>query len=131
MEETSTDFSPHPAPQVSILQTNIAELERELLNEIVPKSDVREQMIGMGFPAEIVDFALKSADRNMDAVLEELMRLQSEGTYDEMLEKLIDAVDAAEGTSSADGSKPSTSKKFKDAIEEEKNVGCFSEAALC
>lgn len=85
----------------------------------------------MGFPAEIVDFALKSADHNMDAVLEELMRLQSVGTYDEMLEKLIDAVDAVEGASGTDSSKPSTSKKFKDAIEEEKNVGCVSEAVLC
>lgn len=79
-------------------------------------------MIAMGFPAGIVDIALKNVSiENMDAAIEELMRLQSNGTYDDMLEKLLDTVDAVAGTSNGFGG-PSTSNNFREQMKNEKDV---------
>lgn len=91
-----------------------------MINEIAPNKSLREQMILMGFPAQIVDLALKNiTNESMDSAIEELMRLQSDGTYDQMLDTLLDTMDAVAGTSN-NSNDPSTS--FRKQMKNEKDV---------
>lgn len=110
------------------MQENQSALQDELSREIVPSSGLREKMLAMGFHAEIIDMALKNSTNQMDAAVEELLRLQADGTYEETLSKLLPSVASQIDLSpSMDG--PSTSSKARRDIEKESQVRSTSASA--
>lgn len=103
------------------MQENQPALQEELSREIVPSKGLREQMLAMGFHAEIIDMALKNSTNQMDAAVEELIRLQANGTYENILSNLTQlAASTIDLSSSHDG--PSTSSNAKRDIEKESEV---------
>lgn len=103
------------------MQENQSALQEELTREIVPSESLREKMVAMGFHAEIIDMALKKSTNEMDAAVEELLRLQANGTYENVLSGLLQAaastIDLASGQSG-----PSTSSKMARDIKKESEV---------
>lgn len=86
--------------QVALLQDNQEALRLELAQQIVPDTNLHTELVGMGFQTDLVNVALRLAGNNMASALEELLRLQDDDSYDEMLKKIVDVANVA-GPSSA------------------------------
>lgn len=107
--------------QISLLQENQSALQEELTREIVPNHKLREQMLAMGFHAEIIDMALKNSTNHMDAAVEELLRLQADGSYEGILSNLLETASSViDAVGNYDG--PSTSSKIVRDIKKEEEV---------
>lgn len=107
--------------QISLLQENQSALQEELTREIVPSKSLREQILAMGFHAEIIDMALKKCTNEKDAAVEELLRLQANGTYESVLSSLSQAAASTiDLTTSQSG--PSTSTSVARDIKKESEV---------
>lgn len=78
-------------------------------------------MLAMGFHADIIDMALKKSTNQMDAAVEELLRLQADGSYDGVLSNLMTAA-AAVSSSLGLANGPSTSASATHDIEKESEV---------
>lgn len=55
----------------------------------------------MGFHKEMIEMALKNVANNMDAAVEMLLRIQSDGKYDDTLKKIVDLVSTEMGASTS------------------------------
>lgn len=87
--------------QLSLLQENANALKDELANQIVPSSDIVSQMEAMGFHKGMIEMALKTVANNMDSAVEMLLRIQSDGKYDDTLKKIMDLVSTEVGPSTS------------------------------
>lgn len=104
-----------------LLQENQPALKEELTHEVVANEELRNQMLAMGFHAEIIDMALKNSANQMDAAVEELLRLQADGSYDNTLSNLMQTAANIIGQSGIHN-EPSTSSKVMRDIKKETEV---------
>lgn len=75
----------------------------------------------MGFHAEIIDMALKKSTNEMGAAVEELLRLQANGTYESVLSSLSQAAASTIDLITSQ-SGPSTSSNIVRDIKKESEV---------
>lgn len=78
-------------------------------------------MVAMGFHGEIIDMALKNSTNEMDAAVEELLRLQANGTYESVLAGLLQAAASTIDLATSQ-SGPSTSTNIARDIKKESEV---------
>lgn len=102
-----------------MLQTNKTELQQKVSEDFVPDTTIVDQMTKMGFHPEIINMSLRYAANNMDEAVDMLLRMQGEGTYENLLTSILGT--SSEGTNS-DGTTPSTSSAASAIAEAVENV---------
>lgn len=89
-----------------MLQTNKTELQQKVSEDFIPDTTIVDQMTKMGFHPEIVNMSLRYAANNMNEAVEMLLRMQGEGTYENLLSSIgggtsSDATASSSSTSAA------------------------------
>lgn len=79
---------------------NMLQDNQDQLRQLVVDETVVHSMESMGFHPDIIKLALQSALNNMNEAVEILLKMQSDGTYNTMLENVQAAVGAVAGPSS-------------------------------
>lgn len=102
---------------ILLLHSNQDELRQELAKEIVPDKSVREQMLSMGFPIEIIDIVLSRTANDIETAMDQLLQIQANGGFDEIQRSVASSLQAVAGCSSSSlssllpPSRPSTAKE--------------------
>lgn len=86
------------------MQENQSVLRDELANSVTPDEALCEQIITMGFDIELIRQALKDTSNDMQKAIENLLKLQADGNYQDALKEVIQNVAALQ-----DANQPSTS----------------------
>lgn len=105
------------------MQDNQSVLRDELLQTVKPDESLCEKILNMGFDVELVREALKNSTNDMQKAIENLLKLQADGTYTDALKEVLKNANIDQNTPST-SSMPSTSQLL-DHIqnhEEEMNV---------
>lgn len=81
-----------------MLQDNSTELRQELATETSTENDLIQEITNMGFNVEIVRMALESVDeRTVDRIVEVMLKMQRDGSYEESLATLMATTTAMDG----------------------------------
>lgn len=96
------------AQSLTMLQDNQDQLRKLVVEDFVADENVAVSMENMGFDSDMIKMALRFAINNMGEAVEMLLKMQSEGTYQSVLENLKQAVtdatsETAGGATSAAG----------------------------
>lgn len=99
--------------QVLLLQQNQSALRDELEKSIKPDESLCQQIITMGFDAELIRKILKETGNDMQKTIEDLLKMQTDGTYECTLSDVRERI-LAQSQSNATGhpsaaDQPSTS----------------------
>ncbi len=76
--------------------------QQKVSEDFIPDTKIVENMTGMGFHPEIINMSLRHACNNMNEAVEMLLRMQGDGTYENLLTSICGASSGA--TSSASSS---------------------------
>lgn len=68
-----------------MLQNNKTGLQQKASEDFIADSKIVDLMTKMGFHPQIVDMSLRYASNNMDEAVDMLLRMQSDGTYEDLL----------------------------------------------
>lgn len=71
------------------MQDNQSALHDELLQTVKPDESLCEQILSMGFDVELVREVLKNTTNDMQKAIENLLKLQADGTYADALKEVI------------------------------------------
>lgn len=129
-----------------MLQNNQTLLQQKLTEDFIPDSKIVDHMVKMGFHPEIVNMSLRQAVNNMDEAVDMLLRMQGNGTYDNLLTSICGAVSGnisapstsedqsiiAPGNSSitSPGASSSASSAFATAVENIRKTNIENEEAM-
>lgn len=72
-----------------MLQQNQSTLRDELMKSVTPDEVLCEQIISMGFDIELIRQALKDTSNDMQKAIENLLKLQANGSYHDALKEVI------------------------------------------
>lgn len=86
-----------------MLQNNKTELQRKVSEDFKPDAKIVDHMSKMGFHPEIINMSLRHASNNMDEAIDMLIRMQGEGTYENLLASICGSTSEA-NTSTASSS---------------------------
>lgn len=94
-----------------MLQDNQSMLRDELLQTVTPDESLCEQILNMGFDIELIREALKNTTNDMQKAVENLLKMQADGSYTEALNEVLKNVNIDQSPSNSSGSQnaPSTS----------------------
>lgn len=82
-----------------MLQTNQTLLQEKLNDDFIPDTTIVDHMVKMGFHPEIVNMSLRYAVNNMNEAVDMLLRMQGEGTYDNLLTSICGSTSGAASSS--------------------------------
>lgn len=99
--------------QIAILQQNQSVLRDELQQTVKPDESLCQQILNMGFDIELIRDALKNTSNDMQRAIENLLRMQSEGTYQNALQEVLRNL-----PTSTDRNAPSTSAEIQNMADE-------------
>lgn len=105
--------------KIAMLQENQSILRDELQQTVQPNENLAQQIIGMGFDIELVRQALQNSTNDMQKAIENLLKMQSNGTYESALKEAIDTVSKVSLAAGVNG--PSTSQAIQN-LEDEQQV---------
>lgn len=92
-------------------------LRDELLQTVKPDETLCNEISNMGFDIELVRDALKSTTNNMQKTIENLLKMQSDGTYENAVKEILKNVQqSASNVLGLD--QPSTSNAVQDLTDE-------------
>lgn len=97
------------------MQEKSSELKDEFSKTVVPDKDLIAHIASMGFDNEIIKSMLKDTANDMQKTIDNLLKMQSDGTYENTLKEIIN-------TLPLDPSMPSTSNalnQIREKIAEE------------
>lgn len=93
-----------------MLEKNKTELQRKVAEDFVPDATIVDQMTKMGFHPEIINMSLRHACNSMDDAVDMLLRMQGEGTYENLLTSICGSTfGASSSTASTSESTPMSS----------------------
>lgn len=75
-----------------MLQENQSMLHQELLQSVKPDESLCEKILNMGFDIEMIREALKSTSNDMQKAIENLLKMQADGTYQDVLKNVLQHV---------------------------------------
>lgn len=100
------------------MQSEQSILQNELLQTVKPDESLCEQILSMGFDAELVREVLKNTTNDMQKAIENLLKMQADGTYPDALKKVLETVEAnSPSPSTSTSSMPSTSQQLLDHMQ--------------
>lgn len=102
-----------------MLQENQSVLRDELQQTVQPNENLAQQIIGMGFDIELVRKALQNSTNDMQKAIENLLKMQSNGSYESALKEAIETVSKV--SLAAGVNAPSTSQAIQN-LEDEQQV---------
>lgn len=82
-----------------MLQDQPEQLRQAAADDFIIDDESQRSMITMGFNEEIIKMALQFASNDMSKAVEMLLKMQTEGTYDNLLTQILDG----DGAAGADG----------------------------
>lgn len=92
-----------------MLQDNPSVLRDELQQTVKPDESLCEQILNMGFDIELVRDALKNSSNDMQKAIENLLKMQADGSYTEALKEVLKNINIDPNAPST-SSMPSTSQ---------------------
>lgn len=78
-----------------MLQNNKTALQQKVAEDFIPDTKIIDQMTKMGFHPEIISMSLRQVSNNMSEAVDMLLRMQGEGTYDNLLTSICGSTSAA------------------------------------
>lgn len=84
-----------------MLQNNKTELQQKVSEDFKPDSKIADLMVTMGFHPEIINMSLRHSCNNMDEAVDMLLRMQGEGTYENLLTSIAGSTSEAIASTSA------------------------------
>lgn len=98
-----------------MLQDQPEQLRQAAADDFIVDDVSQRSMITMGFNEEIIKMALQFASNDMSKAVEMLLKMQTEGTYDNLLTQILDGAGAqgAASTSAAASARSHIDKKLK------------------
>lgn len=112
-----------------MLQENPDVLRQQLLDDFLPDKDAMEEMREMGFDAALIKLALRAALNDKSGAIESLVKMQSDGTYEALLNNVSNMLadeGATESATSCDqgavGGEPSSSTRLANKIKLEQQT---------
>lgn len=108
-----------------MLQENQSSLRDELQQTVKPDESLCEQIMNMGFDIDLVREVLKNTTNDMQTAIENLLKMQADGSYENALKEALKSVPMALGALNACGpgassssSNPSTSTAIQNLGDE-------------
>ncbi|XP_037050774.1 NEDD8 ultimate buster 1-like [Bradysia coprophila] len=83
------------ADAVNMLQNNKTALQQKVSEDFIPDTKIVDEMTKMGFHPEIINMSLRHVSNNMNEAVDMLLRMQGEGTYDNLLTSICGSTSAA------------------------------------
>lgn len=96
-------------------------LRDELQQTVKPDESLCKQILNMGFDIELVREALKNTSNDMQKTIENLLKMQADGTYQDTLKDVLKNVTLLLPQQQNAGDQPSTSTAVQN-LEEEMEV---------
>lgn len=96
-----------------MLQTDQSALRTELLETVKPNEDLCEQILNMGFDIELIRQALKETTNDMQRAVENLLKMQADGSYSTALQELLQNTSPSQPSSENAVNQPSTSSQIQ------------------
>lgn len=87
--------------QISMLQDQSEQLRQAAADDFIVDDEAQRSMLTMGFNEEIIKMALQFASNDMSKAVEMLLKMQTEGTYDNLLTQILDGAGSAGGASTS------------------------------
>lgn len=84
-----------------MLQDQPEQLRQAAADDFIVDDESQRSMLTMGFNEEIIKMALQFASNDMSKAVEMLLKMQTEGTYDNLLTQILDGAGAAGGASTS------------------------------
>lgn len=75
-----------------MLQEKRSELEEEFSKTLKPDKLLCEQIASMGFDKALIESMLKNTSNDMQKTIENLLRMQTDGTYSNALQEIMNAL---------------------------------------
>lgn len=93
------------------MQSDQSALSDELQQTVKPNESLCEQILNMGFDIELVREALKNTSNDMQKAIDNLLKMQADGTYTDALKEILRTVTPANDPNApSTSSMPSTSQ---------------------
>lgn len=102
------------------MQENQSVLRDELQQTVKPNENLAQLMTGMGFDIELVRQALKDSTNDMQKAVENLLKMQADGSNQGALQTALETVSNMAAAGGLD--MPSTSSQAVQNLEEEQQV---------
>lgn len=78
--------------QIALLQENQSSLRDELEQTVKPDESLCEQIMNMGFDIDLVRQVLKNSTNDMQKAIENLLKMQADGSYEDALKDALNSV---------------------------------------
>lgn len=92
-------------------------LQNELHQTVKPDENLCQQILNMGFDIELIRQVLKNNTNDMQKAIDSLLKMQSDGTYGNVLEEVLKSLPTDPNAPST-SSMPSTSAAIQDMADE-------------
>lgn len=92
-------------------------LQNELHQTVKPDENLCQQILNMGFDIELIRQVLKNNTNDMQKAIDSLLKMQSDGTYGNILEEVLNNLPTDPNAPST-SSMPSTSAAIQDMADE-------------
>lgn len=99
-----------------MLEKNKTELQRKVSEDFVPDTTIVDQMTKMGFHPEIINMSLRHVSNNMDDAVDMLLRMQGEGTYENLLTSICGSTSGANTSTSGSESESTPTSPLAAAV---------------
>lgn len=103
--------------QIALLQENQTSLHDEFQKSVKPNESLAQQIVGMGFDIELVRQALTDTTNDMAKAIENLLKMQTDGTYQGALQEALENM--SKMASAAGINAPSTSQTVQNLQDEQ------------
>lgn len=101
-----------------MLQENQSLLRDELLQSVKPDESLCEQILNMGFDIELIRNALKDTTNDMQKAIENLLKMQADGSYQNALKEVLQNVPSLENAINQPSTSTSTAQRVQDREDE-------------
>lgn len=101
-----------------MLQENQSVLRDELLQSVKPDESLCEQILNMGFDIELIRSALKDTTNDMQKAIENLLKMQADGSYQNALKEVLQNVPSLENAINQPSTSTSTAQRVQDREDE-------------
>lgn len=101
-----------------MLQENQSVLRDELLQSVKPDESLCEQILNMGFDIELIRNALRDTTNDMQKAIENLLKMQADGSYENALKEVLQNVPSLENAINQPSTSASTAQRFQDREDE-------------
>lgn len=100
------------------MQENQSVLRDELLQSVKPDESLCEQILNMGFDIELIRNALRDTTNDMQKAIENLLKMQADGSYQDALKEVLQNVPLLENAINQPSTSTSTAQFIQNREDE-------------